>query len=317
MGLKNKSIIVTGGAGFIGSHLVDSIIRHSPEKITVLDNFFLGKKENLDEARKNFPKLDIISQDITDFKATKKIIESRSADIVFNMAVIPLPTSLERPEWTYEQNVKMTLNICEMQRKGLFKTLIQCSSSEVYGSAAHLPMKEDHPQRPMTPYAASKAATDSLAVSYHETFGMDISIPRPFNNYGPRQNDRGYAGVIPFTIRRIINNEIPVVHGDGKQTRDFIYVQDTADAIVDICLSEKTRGRIINIASGKETSIIGLISSIMRIMGCKKEIKHDGPRPGDVRRHMADISLARKLIGFKSAVEMEEGLARTVEYYRG
>ena len=249
MSLRNKSIIVTGGAGFIGSHLVDALIKHEPEKLMVIDNFFLGSMGNLNAAKKNYNKLEIVNKDLTNFEDVEKIIGFNSVDVIFNLAVVPLPTSLVKPDWTYDQNVKMTLNLCKLMRKGYFKTLVQCSSSEVYGSALHIPMNESHPQRTMTPYAASKLASDCLVISYYETFGMDVTIPRPFNNYGPRQNSESYAGVIPLTIKRILNNESPIIYGDGTQTRDFIYVGDTAKAIIDVYLSKNTRGRIINIAS--------------------------------------------------------------------
>jgi len=315
--LKNKSVIVTGGAGFIGSHLVDLLIKYNPEKLTVLDNFFLGTMDNLAQAMKNYPKLDIINLDITNLKSLKKIIASNSADVIFNLAVIPLPTSLDKPEWTYRQNVRMTLNLCELMKQGYFKTLVQCSSSEVYGSALQVPMSESHPQRPMTPYAASKLSADSLVISYYEAFGMDITIPRPFNNYGPRQNDKSYAGVIPLTIKRILRNESPVIYGDGNQTRDFIFVEDTVQAIIDIYLSDNTRGKTINIATGKEISVKKLVSLIMEQMNCKLKIKHQVARPGDVRRHKADISLAKKLINFKVKTSFHLGLRKTIEYFRG
>ena len=316
MSLSNKSVVVTGGAGFIGSHLVDLLAKEEPEKLIVLDNFFLGTIDNLEQAKKNYPDIIIINQDITDFKSLKKILSNNPADVVFNLAVIPLPTSLEKPEWTYEQNIKMTLNLCELMRQGLFGTLVQCSSSEVYGSAVRVPMDESHPQRTMTPYAASKLATDSLAVSYYETFGMDITIPRPFNNYGPRQNDKSYAGVIPLTIKRILGNQAPVVYGDGTQTRDFIFVEDTAKAIIDVYLSKNTRGKTINIASGKETSIKELIELIMKLMGCRLKIKYEAARRGDVKRHKADTSLAKKLINFSPNTELNKGLLKTIEYFK-
>ncbi len=316
MSLKNKSVIVTGGAGFIGSHLVDSLIKQEPEKLIVIDNFFLGSMQNLTGAKRNYPKLKVINQDLTDFEAVNKILSSDSLDIIFNLAVVPLPISLEKPEWTYNQNVKMTLNLCKLLREGKFDTLVQCSSSEVYGSALHIPMNESHPQRPMTPYAASKAATDFIAISYYETFGLDITIPRPFNTYGPRQNYKSYAAVIPLTIKRILRKEAPLIYGDGEQTRDFIFVEGVAKAIVDVYLSKNTRGKVINIASGQETSIKELIELIMELMYCESKIKYEKPRPGDVKRHKADISLAKKLIDFKCNIDFKTGIIKTIEYFK-
>lgn len=316
MNLNNKSIIVTGGAGFIGSHLVDALTKCQPDKLIVLDNFFLGTLDNLSQAKKIYPDLNIIDTDITDLNAVKKIIESNSVDVVFNLAVIPLPTSLEKPEWSYDQNISMIRNLCELMRKGLFDTLIQCSSSEVYGSALYVPMDESHPQRTMTPYAASKLAADCLAISYYETFGMDVAIPRPFNNYGPRQNDKNYAGVIPLTIKRILKGESPIIYGDGTQTRDFIFVEDTVKAIIDVYLSKATRGKTINIASGQEVSIKKLINLIMELMDSELKVKFKPPRQGDVMRHKASIMLAKKLINFKTNMNLDTGLRKTIEYFK-
>jgi len=167
-----------------------------------------------------------------------------------------------------------------------------------------------------TPYAASKAASDQLVLSYCRTFGIDASIIRPFNNYGPRQNEGSYAGVIPLTIRRILNGEAPVIYGDGKQTRDYLYVTDTANAAIDIYNIKNTRNKVLNIASGKETSIETVVKLIANYLICDRPIAYEPERPGDVRRHIANIYLAEDLIGFKPKVSFEEGLKLTVEWYK-
>lgn len=315
MKLGNKSFMVSGGAGFIGSHLVDRLIRENPEKIVVVDNFFLGKTSNLDEAQREFPSLKIYNEDVTNAKKIEEIIKNNGIDVIFNPAVIPLPVSFEKPRWTYEQNVAIVMTLCELLRKGLYKTLIHFSSSEVYGTAKYVPMDEDHPFHPTTPYAASKVSCDMLATSYQKVFGIDISVVRPFNNFGPRQNEKSYSGVIPTTIKRILANKPPVVHGDGKQTRDYIYVTDTAEGVLSVYKSKGRTGKIVNVANGKEVEIGMLIKKIAEIMDWDKEIKYDEPRPSDVRRHLADTSLLRKLTNFKPRISFEEGLERTVEWY--
>ncbi len=315
MEIKNKSVLVSGGAGFIGSHVVDRLVKENPEKIVVVDNFFLGKKENLANAKKLFPKLKIINQDVADISKVNKIIEENGVDIVFNLAVIPLPTSLEKPVWVFEENVKMAFTFLELARKDKFKTLVHFSSSEAYGTALKAPMDEKHPTNPTTTYGSSKLAADHLTMIYHNMYGIDASIIRSFNNYGPRQNSGSYAGVIPLTINRIKNNKPVIIHGDGLQTRDWIYVTDTADAAVKICKTRSTRGKIINIANGKETTIMDLIKLIVKTTGYKGKIIHTKPRVGDIRRHFADISLAKKLIDFKSKVNLEEGIGNLLEYY--
>jgi len=315
MNLKNKNILVTGGAGFIGSHLVDRLVEEKPKRLVVQDNFFLGKERNLKEAKENFPSLRVYRASLTNYKKTKQIISENDIDVIFNCAVIPLPTSLVKPEWAFNENVEMTSNLCRLAREKMFKTLIHFSSSEAYGTAQKIPMSEEHPLAPRTAYAASKAACDDLILAYHNCFGIDASIIRPFNTYGPRQNEKTYAAVIPLTIKRIEEGKSPVIYGDGLQTRDFIYVKDVVEATIKVYNSKKTRGKILNIASGKETKIMDLIKEIMRLLDCKKKIKFEAPRKGDVRRHCADISLAKRLINFKPRISLREGLKETVKCY--
>jgi UDP-glucose 4-epimerase len=305
MNLKNKSVLVTGGAGFIGSHLVDALVREDPANIVVVDNFFLGDNNNLREAKEAYPTLKIYHQNAKEYDRMKEIIDSESIDVVFNLAVIPLPTSLEKPEWTFRENIEMAMTICELARMDTFDTLIHFSSSEAYGSCLFDPMDEQHPLNGTTTYAASKAASDLLVLSYCRTFGIDTSIIRPFNNYGPRQNQKSYAGVIPLTINRILSGNNPVIYGDGKQTRDYLYVSDTAHAAIQIYNSSNTRGKVLNIASGKEVTIEKIITLIANQLGCTDKIIYEPERPGDVRRHIASITLAGSLIGYKPTVGFE------------
>lgn len=315
MTLRNRIIAVTGGAGFIGSHLVDELAKREAEKIIVIDNFFLGKERNLKDAKENFNELEVYRESASDFAKMDKILRDENIEIVFNLAIIPLPTSLIKPKWTFEINIGITNVLCELIRENAFDTLIHCSSSEACGSAQYVPMDEKHPLKPTTPYAASKAATDHLVLSFYQTFGIDAAIVRPFNNYGPRQNEKAYAGVIPTTIKRILDGLPPIIFGDGEQTRDYIYVTDTAKAMVDIYNNRNTRGKIINIASGKEISINELIRWISAIMGYNESPVYKEERIGDVRRHLADITLAKKLIGFKPSIGIEEGLKKTIDWY--
>jgi len=316
MSLKNKSVLVTGGAGFIGSHLVDRLISEEPENLVAVDNLFLGKDENLRNAKNNFPELKIFHKDASDLEEMKTIIKNEEIDVVFNLAVIPLPASLQKPVWSFDHNCKITSTMCELARLDYFKTLIHFSSSEVYGTSVSGPMDEKHPLNATTPYAASKAASDLLVLSYIRTFGIKSAIIRPFNNYGPRQNEKSYAGIIPLTIKRICKNQSPIIYGDGKQTRDYLFVTDTANAAIKIYQSQKTRGKILNIASGREISIKYLVEQILHHCQSKLKIIYESARLGDVQRHIANVYLAEDLIGFHPTVDFNEGLQNTVEWYK-
>ncbi len=317
MSLSNKSILVTGGAGFIGSHLVDALIKENPEKITVLSNFFLGKEENLKDAKENFEKLKIYHGSAADFETIKRICENNNFDIVYNLAVIPLPASLEDPLGSTIENIKIATNICELQRKDLFKTLIHFSSSEAYGSAVYVPMDEKHPLNPCTPYAAAKASGDLIVDSYFRTFNLKNSILRPFNNYGPRQNAGKFAGIIPLFCKKIMSKETTLtLNGDGNQTRDYIYVSDTARAAVEFAKSNSVIGKTVNVASGREITMNYLTELLCKEMNFKGKIVHGPERLGEVKRHFADISLAKKTINFEPKIKFEEGIKLTCDWYK-
>jgi len=313
--LTNKSVVVTGGAGFIGSHLVDRLIDERPGSLVVVDDFSLGKERNLSSAKKKYPNLKVYRQDATKMRQMENILRNESVDVVFNLAIVCLPECLVKPKSGYDTNVELTSVICELARKGYYKTLVHFSSSEAYGSAENIPMMESHPLKPTTPYGASKIASDHLVLSYVQTYGIEASIVRPFNAYGPRQNEKTYAGVIPLTINRIFHNESPIIHGDGLQTRDYTYVTDLADAAVRICKERETRGKILNIASGKETTVKDLVLKIAELMNYKKPVVYEEPRPGDVRRFFGSNLIARALIRYKPRIDLEEGLRLTIKWY--
>ncbi|HZJ01900.1 MAG TPA: NAD-dependent epimerase/dehydratase family protein [Gemmatimonadaceae bacterium] len=315
--LAGKSILVTGGAGFIGSHLVDRLATENPRQVVVVDNLFLGREENLSEAKQKLgDKLITHWSDAGDEALMRRILVDHKTQVVYDLAVIPLPASLERPLWSVMENTRLTTVLCELLREKLFGTLVHFSSSETYGTAQHVPIDESHPYVPSTPYAAGKLAGDQVALSYAHTFGLDIACLRPFNNYGPRQNDRSFAGIIPIVIDNVLAGEPVVINGDGLQTRDYIYVGDTADAAVRMYEEESVRGKVVNIGSGSELSVNDLVAMILELLGKPDHpVNHGPPRPGDVRRHLAGTERAKELLGFSPQVKLPDGMARTVEWY--
>jgi len=313
--LGGKSVLVTGGAGFIGSHLVDRLIDESPSRIIVVDNLFLGREENLAKARERFSGLRLCREDATDAAALARILSEERVEVVFNLAVVPLPASLVRPRWSIEQNVALATIPCELLREERYGTLVHFSSSEAYGSARYVPMDESHPSVPSTPYAASKVSGDHIVLSYVHTYGLDAGILRPFNNFGPRQNAGTYAGIIPIVVQRALAGEPVTIFGDGEQTRDFVFVRDTVEAAVRAYGEPETRGRILNIASGREVSVNELVRQLLEVLDSAVGVEHVAPRPGDVRRHAGDIGLARQLIGFEPRTSLREGLVETVTWY--
>ncbi|HET6865342.1 MAG TPA: GDP-mannose 4,6-dehydratase [Solirubrobacteraceae bacterium] len=315
--VPGSRVLVTGGAGFLGSYLVERLLEEGAGRVVVVDDFSLGRRENLAGVADS-PALDVIELDCADLEALQAVCEAESGfDACFNLAVIPLPASLEEPRRTTDANVAMTTSVCEVGRAGLFRRLVQFSSSEVYGTAETAPMPEDHPLHPHTPYAASKAATDHVALSYWITFGLPTTVVRPFNAYGPRQNDKAYAGLIPKVVRDVGAGVPVTIHGDGEQTRDYTHARDVARGTARLAEHDGALGRVFNMGSGREHRVNDLVAGLLRALGEPSwPIVHGPPRPGDVRRLLADVSAARELVGFETSVDIDEGLAQTVAWYR-
>ena len=311
--IKNSTILVTGGAGFIGSHLVDRLIVEGAKEVIVVDNLFVGSEENLKDAISKGAIL--YKDDIEITSSLDYIFERHNIDIVFNCATKALNYSFVNPKSAFDTNVNGILNILEHQRKGSFKTLVHFSTSEVYGSAVYEPMDEKHPINPTTTYAAGKAAADIAVRSWVDMFDLDAFIVRPFNNYGPRQNYKGYlAGVIPITAYRIIKGINPEIHGTGLQSRDFIYVLDTIDAIIKLYpLMQKADS--INISTDGQITMKEVIHKVASLLEYKGEILNKPSRASDVISHNASNAKVKSMINYQ-LTSFEDGLAKTVEWYK-
>lgn len=313
--IKGKNVLVTGGAGFVGSHLCDLLLENAANKVVVVDNFFLGKMENISNAMTDKAFV-LYRDDARFFGVMHSIIEKENIEVVFNLATIALNYSFFNPFDAYMVNVEIANVLLQLIMSGKYKTLIHVSSSEAYGTARYSPMDETHPLNPTTPYAAGKASADLLVDSFYKVNKIDCSIIRPFNNYGPRQNTEGaLAGIIPVTSKRIINGEMPIIEGDGEQTRDFIFVLDTARAIISAYENEESRGKTINIGSGKDISVNSLMKIICDYYGYKGQILHKPERVSDVKKLCGSFEQAQKILGFKPEYSFEEGIRLTLEWF--
>lgn len=312
--LTNKSVLITGGAGFIGSHLVDAVLAQGAKQVIIIDNMFLGREENLRDALRD-PRVVFYKDDIEFQTSLAGIFDRHDIDVVFNCATKALNYSFINPANAFSTNVTGILNLLELQRSGSFKTLCHFSTSEVYGSAVYEPMDEAHPKNPTTTYAAGKAAADIAVESYVHMFDVDAFIVRPFNNYGPRQNHKGLlAGIIPITAARILSGEKPELHGTGEQSRDFIHVHDTVSAVINLFPVMK-RGDSVNISTNNQVKIKNLISMICQEMHYKGEIVHKPERHADVECHNASNEKLKTLIDFK-LTHFDDGLRQTLQWYK-
>jgi len=311
---KLSKILVTGGAGFIGSHVVDKLVQRG-FKVRVLDNLSTGSIENI-KHHVEAGRVELIVGDVRNVNEVAKAVEGVDA-VIHEAALTSVPRSIEDPAATHDVNVTGTLNLLRACLNAGVKRFIYASSSSIYGETETLPKKEDMPAKPISPYAASKLAAESYCLAFHKAYGLEAVALRYFNVYGPRQTYGPYSGVITIFINRLLAGEPPIIYGDGTQTRDFTYVDDAAEATVTALESSVAVGNAINIATGRQTSVNQLAKTLIGIVG-RNTIKpvYAPPRKGDIKHSYADISKAVKLLNYKPKFSLEDGLKLTVEWFR-
>jgi UDP-glucose 4-epimerase len=313
-----STVVVTGGAGFIGSELVRQLAARG-DRVVIVDNLVNGKRENV---------ADVLSRQVTLLVADVRDIDTvvphlREARAVYHLACLGVRHSVHSPHENHDVNATATLELLAAARQADVPRFVYVSSSEVYGGVQSTPIRgdaigEDHPAFPCTVYGGSKLAGESYARAYFRTYGYPTVVVRPFNTYGPRSHHEGDSGeVIPKFLLRCLAGRPMIVFGDGSQSRDFTFVSDTAAGILLAGEHPNAVGETINIGTGTDVTIADLATLVARATGRPNaEIVHDEPRPGDVYRLIADVSRARALLGFEPRVSMSEGLQRLLQWYR-
>lgn len=307
-----SNFLVTGGAGFIGSHITEELVKRR-QKVKILDNFSTGKEDNIRAFSKE---IEIIEGDIRDIEVVKKAV--RNVDYVLHQAAMrSVPKSIDNPKYFNDVNVSGTLNVLLASKERRIKRLIFASSSSVYGCVEKLPIKESVCPQPMSPYSASKLAGEYYCRVFSKLYHIPVIILRYFNIFGPRQPlESKYAMAIPKFITCILKDRQPPVYDDGRQSRDFTYVQNAVEANLLAVETKCAAGEIFNIANGKRYSVLELLDCLNALLGKNIKPEYMLPRKADVRHTEADISKAKKLLGYEPSVSFEDGLKKTIAYFK-
>jgi len=307
-------VLVTGGAGFIGSHLVEALLA-AGHRVRVADDLSTGRRENLDAVA---GRVELLVADLADPDAARRAVEG--CELVFHQAARPsVPYSLENPAGTHAAGATAALNVLEAARRAGARRVVLASSSSVYGETGEPVNRETAPPAPLSPYGATKAAGELYAVAYRRAFGLETVVLRYFNVYGPRQPvDSPYAAVVPKFLRLAASGEPLPVYGDGTQSRDFTHVADVVEAnlLAATAPAGAAAGEILNVAAGRATTVLDLVGAIGEVFGRECAVEHLSPRPGDILHSGADISRARARLGYAPKVSLREGLRRTLAALR-
>ena len=310
--MAKKIYLVTGGAGFIGSHICERLLRDG-HAVRVLDDFSNGKEENLEGLDGD---IELFRGSVCDRNLVADAV--KGTYVVFHEAALgSVPRSVADPLTTHESNITGTLNVLLAARDSGTRRVVFASSSSVYGETAVLPKREDMKPEPVSPYALSKLSAEQYCGVFHRVYGFETVALRYFNIFGPRQDPESqYAAVIPKFVTAIVDGRRPVIFGDGLQSRDFTYVDNVVEANLLASEASGAAGRFFNVACGGRYSLLDLLARIKDILGSDIDPIHEAPRPGDVRDSQASIEAAKNALGYKVLVDFDEGLRRTVQWYR-
>jgi len=315
-GLLMDKMVVTGGAGFIGSNMVEFLLARGI-KVVLVDNFSTGREENLEGwIRTAGDRAEVVRADVNETARMRAAFQGSRC--IFHLAAIPsVATSLTDPKATHESNISGTLSVLLAARDAGVARVVVASSCAVYGDEPVLPLSEKGKVRPLSPYALSKWACEEYGRLFHRLYRLETVCLRYFNVFGPRQDPRSeYAAVVPRWATRMLRGERPIIYGDGEQTRDFIFVGNILEANWRAAHQPGVAGEIFNIGSGMQTNLNKLIHALDQILGTRTQPIFEAPRTGEVRHSVADVSKARNLLGYSADVGLEEGLRRVLDWYR-
>ncbi len=306
-------ILVTGGAGFIGSHLVEAFVR-AGHRVRVLDDFSSGHRGNLRGMKDD---VEVLRGDCADPRAAARA--ARGMEAVFHEGALPsVARSVGEPARSHRANATATLAMLLAARDAGVRSFVYAGSSSVYGDTPKLPKTETMPTRPLSPYAVGKMTGEHYVRIFASLYGMETVTLRYFNVFGPRQAaDSPYSGVISLFAKALLRGETPLIHGDGRQSRDFTYVENVLEANRLALRARGLRGQAVNVAMGGRVTLNRLLARMASHLGRPATARHGPPRAGDVRHSLADVRLARKLLGYRPVVDFETGLRRTLDWYRG
>ncbi len=308
--LENTRVLVTGGAGFVGSNLVRRLIRDGA-RVTVLDDLFTGRLENLPASGFEF-----VQGSVTDVPVVDRLVAAN--EVVFHAAARNIVVSTRNPREDFETNIGGTLNVLMAARAAGTRRVVYTSSTSVYGNPRYLPINEDDRLQLLTPYAVSKLGGENYCMAFHESYGVPATAVRYSNVYGPGQDPANpYCGVVAKFIESLFAGRPPVVHGDGQQTRDFTYIDDAVEATVLAGTTDRAVGEVFNVGTGLETRVLELAAMLIRIVGVDVEVEHKDRRDIDnIRRRVVNIEKTRRTLRWVPEVTLERGLVRTVEWQR-